>query len=106
MILFIYITRIASNEKFKFSILIIFLLIIRNFRFIIINTEKFLLNRLIKNDEIIYLTYNFNNSISLIKFINYPNNIILLIVFLYLFITLIAVTKICDKSKGPLRQKF
>lgn len=46
-----------------------------------------------------------NNFIILInKFINYPFNIIFIIIILYLLITLIACIKITLTFKGPLRQ--
>uniref|UniRef100_A0AAN0LHH6 NADH-ubiquinone oxidoreductase chain 6 n=1 Tax=Teucriogethes sp. TaxID=3123426 RepID=A0AAN0LHH6_9CUCU len=107
LILFIYMTSIASNEKFKFSMKLFMLFIIMMFfSLILINLDSFFLNYLVKNNETTYFNMKLNNSLSLMKFMNFPNNMILFMIFIYLFITLIAVTKICDKSMGPLRQKF
>ncbi len=47
-----------------------------------------------------------NNKLSLIKYFNFPNNLIIIIIIIYLFITLIAVVKITKFLYGPLRQKF
>lgn len=115
LILFIYITSLASNETFKFSlnfkffyivriILIIFLTIIfqdtKTLNFInrnIINNET---NRIINLSQLME-----KNTILLIKIFNPPTNLITILIINYLFLTLIATVKITDIFKGPLRQK-
>nr|WRQ18118.1 NADH dehydrogenase subunit 6 [Tachinomorphus sp. 1 FYJ-2024a] len=93
LILFIYMTSIASNEKFKFSWKI--------FISTLIFTNMIFMNNNIKN---------FNSSLDNInlmnKFFNLPMNIILIITIIYLFITLIAVVKIINLKTGTLRQNF
>lgn len=103
LVLFIYITRVASNEKFTFSIKItIFLIIITSIIIITLFVDTYFTNINTLNLE--SLPTNTIFSISLNKFINYPINIILFILILYLLLALIAVVKITDIKKGPLRQ--
>lgn len=110
LVLFIYVSSLASNEIFKFSsniisisiILLIFTLII----FIIIdkNIISFFNNLEIKN--YIQFIINNDNSINLNKLYNMPSNFITILLINYLFLTLIAVVKITNFFYGPLRQKF
>lgn len=113
LVLFIYITRLASNEIFNFSIKIsIFItIIIRIIILLYFFIDYIILTSLFKNSNII----EFINNILIIKnenlmrlniIYNIPNNIITLILVNYLFLTLIAVVKITDINYGPLRQKF
>nr|AYR05203.1 NADH dehydrogenase subunit 6 [Coleoptera sp. ACP-2013] len=100
LILFIYMTSIASNEKFKINTNII---IISMFLIIIFMMMNF-------NDNF-YLNFMFkfkNNSLnlSLMKYYNFPNMILMILMIIYLFITLIMVVKITNLTFGPLRQKF
>nr|QHD19762.1 NADH dehydrogenase subunit 6 [Chilocorus bipustulatus] len=107
LILFIYMTSIASNEKFYFNLkLIIFSLLMiilltmfikYNFKFDELMNKNFLTNQ-------INMSQNFYYSMS--KFYNLPSIKILIIIILYLLITLIAVVKICSTKNGPLRQMF
>lgn len=107
LILFIYITSLASNELFNLNVnnfiitLFIFFLLITisyfydNFLFLIKNFETNSINNLINNE----------NAYNLIKLYNNPTINITLIVINYLLLTLIIVVKITDISYGPLRQK-
>lgn len=104
LILFIYITRIASNEKFKFStpITIVYLITLITATISSFNDPFFWNLKLINNetnklDSIIQFYLNLN------KFTNYPNNSMIYLTIIYLFVTLIAVVKITKKNKGPLR---
>lgn len=106
LILFIYITRIASNEKFKFSyklsllLLTLFIfLIIRLFLDSYFYSENFNIRDLNNKDK----TLLFN--LTLIKYTNWPNNKVIFIIILYLLITLIAIVKITKIKYGPLRPK-
>lgn len=105
LILFIYITRIASNEKFKFSpLLAIYITIIFSIRLVTAIIDQYLANIKIRNLllEEIDITTEFQIIIN--KYINWPNNILLYLTVTYLFITLIAVVKITNIKQGPLRQ--
>nr|WIL79845.1 NADH dehydrogenase subunit 6 [Omadius sp.] len=106
LILFIYMTSIASNEKFMFSNKLMFLLMIWIFStitLVILDSyfNYFITNNfetIIKNKSLL-----FNNSIN--KFFNYPNFMIFYTSIIYLLITLIAVVKISNINFGPLRPK-
>nr|AYR05374.1 NADH dehydrogenase subunit 6 [Coleoptera sp. ACP-2013] len=107
LVLFIYMTSVASNEKFlysnKLSILLLYLLMtIFMFPFIdSFNSYQTSTNM----DMMMYeLTPMFNLSLS--KYINMPTNWIMVLMIIYLLVTLIAVVKITNITYGPLRQKF
>lgn len=112
LVLFIYVTSLASNEIFNFSIK---LLIIRAtifssiFLLFIFIDKNIIINYLINyENESIILTKSFliENSIILNKLYNFPINIITIILIIYLFLTLIAVVKITNVFEGPLRPRF
>lgn len=112
LILFIYITSLASNEIFKFSfnsIHFIFFLLFLFFRtliFFLMDHKNFLLN-LIKNQDSVRIITLKNlallNNLMLHKIFNFPVNIISILLVNYLFLTLIARVKITNIFKGPLR---
>nr|YP_010411309.1 NADH dehydrogenase subunit 6 [Epiverta chelonia]URN72942.1 NADH dehydrogenase subunit 6 [Epiverta chelonia] len=108
LILFIYMTSIASNEKFKinFLIFLIFSLIISSTMMIWMAKNCHLNEFLYKNFLIFKMNNNYNFNYSLSKFLNYPSLKILLITIFYLLITMIASVKICKIKLGPLRQMF
>nr|ALO76507.1 NADH deshydrogenase subunit 6 [Omalium rivulare] len=106
LVLFMYMTSIASNEKFKFSskisMMIIMLTVVMSI--IILNNDLMLLTIM---DLLMNKFNNFlNYQLSLNKFLNFPSNLLLFILIVYLFITLIAVVKISNIKSGTLRQKF
>nr|AML26578.1 NADH dehydrogenase subunit 6 [Staphylinidae sp. BMNH 1274705] len=104
IVLFIYMTSIASNEMFKFSnkifILLASILFILLLMMIMFNLNLNLNMNSFNNMQV----YSFE--LSLNKFFNYPSNMIMMMMIIYLFITLIAVVKITNIKMGPLRQKF
>nr|AML26816.1 NADH dehydrogenase subunit 6 [Erotylidae sp. BMNH 1274780] len=103
LILFLYMTSIASNKKFKFSMKI--LILSMSMMFFMFLSFLFIKNNYISlNIESIYMNNNLN--IMLNKFFNLPYSIILLMMMIYLLITLIATVKITNFKSGPLRQKF
>nr|AML25681.1 NADH dehydrogenase subunit 6 [Histeridae sp. BMNH 1274743] len=99
LVLFIYMTSVASNEKFNFksndlilpSTSIIILLTMPIFQEQMSNTTN--MWSIVKNMQ-------------LIKYLNFPSNMIILMMMIYLLITLIAVVTISNINHGPLRQKF
>nr|AXS64851.1 NADH dehydrogenase subunit 6 [Cucujoidea sp. 14 KM-2017] len=108
LILFIYMTSVASNEKFKFSMwmFLLFMLIysltmIYLYKMNMIESNYMMYNKL--ND--LFNFYNMNY-MAMIKFYNLPTMKIMIITILYLLITLIAVVKISKTNSGPLRQMF
>nr|YP_010570212.1 NADH dehydrogenase subunit 6 [Anabropsis guangxiensis]UZF98269.1 NADH dehydrogenase subunit 6 [Anabropsis guangxiensis] len=112
LVLFIYITSLASNEMFiiptKFILLALSILMM--FIFISFTLDSSLINLNITNNDMnssinnsMYL-YN-ESTMSLMKLYNNPTELITLMLVLYLFLTLIAVVKITNIFQGPLRQK-
>nr|QNP10055.1 NADH dehydrogenase subunit 6 [Ochthebius nanus] len=104
LVLFIYMTSIASNEKFKFN---------NKLMFIVIMLSMIMMLMLMIMDKYNFIINNFNFNLMnkmeylmLSKFYNTPSNLIMFLMIIYLFITLIAVVKITEFKIGPLRQKF
>jgi NADH-ubiquinone oxidoreductase chain 6 len=98
IVLFIYISSLASNEKFSLFLSdiylqIIFLIIAIIFRRIFLRGEN-LIKKKIELSKIIYKIYS--------------ENIIEITIFtiLYLIITLIVVVKITSIFSGPIRSKI
>lgn len=109
LVLFIYVTSLASNEIFSFSInlLRISLLLLIISLVIIFILDKTLFISFINNNEITSLNEIISlikeNSISLNKLYNFPTNLITILLIIYLFITLVAIVKITNIFYGPLR---
>nr|ALO76860.1 NADH deshydrogenase subunit 6 [Timarcha goettingensis] len=108
LVLFIYMTSVASNEKFKFSFKIFSLII--SF-FIISSIMLFSMDTLISNynlnlTELINYNNLINYKLNLNKYLNFPNNWIMMMLIIYLLIILIVIVKIIDTKQGPLRQKY
>nr|APX39349.1 NADH dehydrogenase subunit 6 [Aphthona lutescens] len=104
LILFIYMTSIASNEKFKFNNNFFLILILFFIMMLLLNTIDSFFTTYLMNLKSFMMTLN--NDMTLKKYINFPNYFIIFSMIIYLFITLIAVVKITNFSYGPLRQKF
>nr|YP_009139656.1 NADH dehydrogenase subunit 6 [Euripus nyctelius]AKG26377.1 NADH dehydrogenase subunit 6 [Euripus nyctelius] len=110
LVLFIYVSSIASNELFKISMFNKSFFIIMLFIFI---SSIFLKNNLywmnfFFNDEMInffnlFLFFNNEFNINLSKLYNEQTYLLTMIMIIYLFITLIAVVKITNIFFGPLR---
>nr|AMW68018.1 NADH dehydrogenase subunit 6 [Negha inflata] len=100
MILFIYMTSLASNEKFNFS---------SSFFFMNLGILFFMILFILMTYSYSFNLFNTNNELSIIfnlnKLYNLNSKNITLISIIYLLITLIIVIKITNKNLGPLRQK-
>nr|WEF49688.1 NADH dehydrogenase subunit 6 [Synendotendipes sp.] len=114
LILFMYMTSIASNEEFKFQINFKFIFILFFYFFLIslffiIFNQKLLFFNKTNNFEILNIdsmkTLFFENNFMLNKMYNFPMNMITIMLINYLFLTLIAVVKITNIFEGPLRPK-
>nr|YP_009692277.1 NADH dehydrogenase subunit 6 [Anthonomus rectirostris]QEH58482.1 NADH dehydrogenase subunit 6 [Anthonomus rectirostris] len=106
LVMFIYMTSLASNEKFlmpKFMLIFsMLMLMILSMNLIFMDGfYSFLMSSFMMNYS---QTMNFNN-LTLNKYFNYPYMHMMIFLMFYLFITLIAVVKIIDKNLGTLRQK-
>uniref|UniRef100_A0AB39U350 NADH-ubiquinone oxidoreductase chain 6 n=1 Tax=Anomala xantholoma TaxID=3240852 RepID=A0AB39U350_9SCAR len=104
LVLFIYMTSVASNEKFQFSIKITIMVTTLSLImfFIIAMMDPYFsdINNIYTETTFNYKEYNMSFS----KYLSYPNIIIMYMMIIYLLITLIAVVKITQIEKGPLRQ--
>nr|QNH68842.1 NADH dehydrogenase subunit 6 [Anartia jatrophae saturata] len=113
LVLFIYVSSIASNELFKISMFnknfIFYLLFLLILSFIFKN--NLILMNFFFNDEMInffnsLLFFNNEFSFNLSKLYNKQTYFLTLIMIIYLFIALIAVVKITNIFFGPLRSCF
>lgn len=113
LVLFIYVSRVASNELFKFSFYIKILFFI--LFFILFLTQIYLIfyenlnwinlsNNINDTDNLINIIFfNNENKININKLYNNHTYIIIIILIIYLFISLVAVVKITNIFYGPLR---
>nr|YP_010415493.1 NADH dehydrogenase subunit 6 [Capnia yunnana]USC52381.1 NADH dehydrogenase subunit 6 [Capnia yunnana] len=110
LVLFIYVTSLASNEMFSLSLkMVVFSTIpISVIALLLVTTDSSLwLSNLLNNDTLNMLDisqYQEAAITPLLKLYNQPTSFITLMLVLYLFLTLIAVVKITSISYGPLRQ--
>nr|YP_010621003.1 NADH dehydrogenase subunit 6 [Periplaneta constricta]WAX39386.1 NADH dehydrogenase subunit 6 [Periplaneta constricta] len=104
LVLFIYVTSLASNEMFYMSMkMMLIMILIMLMLMLLINFNQTTNN--MENMMHEYM-YNMENEMmnSLMKLYNQPTNLITIMLASYLFLTLIAVVKITNILKGPLRQ--
>nr|AMW67992.1 NADH dehydrogenase subunit 6 [Stenosialis australiensis] len=111
LVLFIYVTTLASNEIFSinsnnFIILFIFsmLLMLIFFDKTLWNINNVYIDMLNTNNN--YFIMNMENSFELLKLYNKPTMNMTLILVNYLLLTLIIIVKITNIFSGPLRQKI
>nr|QRV62507.1 NADH dehydrogenase subunit 6 [Hydroporus obsoletus] len=113
LILFMYMTSLASNEKFKISknIIIMMMIMILMFLIFIMMNDSLMTEYIHKNSNLMeslnnLMMFKNENLFSLYMLYNNPNFLINIMMINYLLITLIAVVKITKSNLGPLRQKF
>nr|YP_009471358.1 NADH dehydrogenase subunit 6 [Sibylla pretiosa]AVE15493.1 NADH dehydrogenase subunit 6 [Sibylla pretiosa] len=104
LVLFMYVTSLASNEMFFysnkiFSMIILLPIIFIVFYYFMFNYSMNLYENMENSSMLNSLLNNF-----LLKMFNQPINMIMILIASYLFLTLIAVVKIINIYKGPLRQ--
>nr|YP_010527100.1 NADH dehydrogenase subunit 6 [Cechenena minor]UXR12437.1 NADH dehydrogenase subunit 6 [Cechenena minor] len=111
LVLFIYVSSIASNEMFfsfsnnmKIMFITMFMMMImtqitftKNLNWMNLN------NNLEMNNLLNFMFFNNENKINLNKFYNNNSSMLMLLLIIYLFITLIAIVKITNIFFGPLR---
>nr|AOY39692.1 NADH dehydrogenase subunit 6 [Scolytinae sp. BMNH 1040146] len=100
LIMFMYMTSIASNEKFKIPKNMVMMTTIPLISLIIYFIDSWY-NYLPMKTNI----YNWFLP-SLKKFYNWPNLLLSIMMMSFLLLTLIAIVKITDKKMGPMRQKY
>nr|YP_009045348.1 NADH dehydrogenase subunit 6 [Parasarpa dudu]AHA03699.1 NADH dehydrogenase subunit 6 [Parasarpa dudu] len=110
LILFIYVSSVASNELFKIHFInkffIIYMLFILIFSFFFKNNLIWM--NFSFNDEMINffnsnLFFNNEYNFNLSKLYNKQNYFLMIMLIIYLFITLVAIVKITNIFFGPLR---
>nr|AEP27684.1 NADH dehydrogenase subunit 6 [Apoderus coryli] len=103
LILFLYMTSIAPNEKFKMSFKILIpplMLSVTPFIWKFYDPASFSLNM----SFLQYLS-EYTPEVGVNELFNLPKNKILIGMILYLLLCLIAVVKITSSNQGPFRQK-
>nr|AIL31459.1 NADH dehydrogenase subunit 6 [Daimio tethys] len=109
LVLFIYVSSVASNELFSFpfkNIIIItflFTILMTNLLFFDMNFMNLVYDYFKPNNLNNYFIFINNNSMNLTKLYNEQTYLLTILMVTYLFITLIAVVKITNIFYGPLR---
>nr|YP_010363509.1 NADH dehydrogenase subunit 6 [Atkinsoniella thaloidea]UNZ12610.1 NADH dehydrogenase subunit 6 [Atkinsoniella thaloidea] len=98
LILFTYMSSIASNEKFKLKLNLSILLMI----LIMITEEMMNENQINEMQNLLNLTEEYY---SMIKLYNKKSMMLTIILVMYLLLTMIVVSKIVKHHEGPLRSK-
>nr|WHU27722.1 NADH dehydrogenase subunit 6 [Ancylis sativa] len=113
LVLFIYVSSIASNELFKTNffflkiLLISFIIIIISFLFSLkLNSKNLLFNEEMNNFINFNLFFNNENKINLSKLYNNQTFLMMMMMIIYLFIALVTVVKIMNIFYGPLRSSY
>nr|UFZ13343.1 NADH dehydrogenase subunit 6 [Protohermes subnubilus] len=107
LILFIYMTSLASNELFSISMKTLMInLMLFMILSIIFLTDSFswIINSMNFDMSLFKTMINTENSAELIKLYNFPTMNLTLLLINYLFLTLIIIVKITNIFFGPLRQ--
>nr|QHD47897.1 NADH dehydrogenase subunit 6 [Niponiella limbatella] len=109
LVLFIYVTSLASNEMFSISTTLLIIMAPPAFAsiitLVIIDPTPWI-NNIETSDMNLIInlgTFNEEASFSLIKLYNNPTSLITLMLALYLFLTLVAVIQVTSIFHGPLR---
>nr|YP_009695371.1 NADH dehydrogenase subunit 6 [Vesta saturnalis]QEJ81575.1 NADH dehydrogenase subunit 6 [Vesta saturnalis] len=106
LILFIYMTSVASNEKFSFSkILSSFMMMMMMFSMLLMS-DKLMMHMNSMNLDLIKMDNKLIFEMSLNKFLMYPMVMMSASIIIYLLMALIAVSKITNIKNGPLRKNI
>nr|YP_010716196.1 NADH dehydrogenase subunit 6 [Parnassius honrathi]WDE75945.1 NADH dehydrogenase subunit 6 [Parnassius honrathi] len=111
LVLFIYVSSIASNEMFynnffiKMILIFIFSLsIMLSYMYMYnMNWLNFINNYEMINFKNLFIFFNNENKINLSKLYNNYTHLMMMMLIIYLFITLVAVVNITNIFFGPLR---
>nr|AZL35891.1 NADH dehydrogenase subunit 6 [Okiscarta uchidae] len=108
MVLFIYMSSIASNEKFSFSTkLLMLMLLMLMLMMLMIKIDPNLMIKNINSETLSFMNSKNNNKEiqSIMKMFNFPSMMISMMMIMYLLFTMIATVKITNIKEGPLRMK-
>nr|YP_009520507.1 NADH dehydrogenase subunit 6 [Macrosteles quadrimaculatus]AWX90837.1 NADH dehydrogenase subunit 6 [Macrosteles quadrimaculatus] len=97
LILFMYMSSIASNEKFKMNYKMFLMTMI-----MIMPMEELMSEMQLNENQLIYSK---NETIVFMKMYNKKTMMITIMMFIYMLLTMVIVTKIVKINKGPLRAK-
>nr|YP_009053746.1 NADH dehydrogenase subunit 6 [Parnassius apollo]AHC98644.1 NADH dehydrogenase subunit 6 [Parnassius apollo] len=111
LVLFIYVSSIASNEMFynnffsKMTLIFIFSFsMLLSYMYIYnMNWLNFINNYEMINFKNLFIFFNNENKINLSKLYNNYTHLMMMMLIIYLFITLVAVVNITNIFFGPLR---
>nr|YP_010040142.1 NADH dehydrogenase subunit 6 [Spodoptera exempta]QOY46709.1 NADH dehydrogenase subunit 6 [Spodoptera exempta] len=111
LVLFIYVSSIASNQlfymKFNYKKTLILLTILMLLMMLMLNNKMTWMNLSMNSDMNMFnnmiFFFNNENKINLSKLYNNQTFLIMMMLVIYLFITLIAIVKITNIFHGPLR---
>nr|YP_009676061.1 NADH dehydrogenase subunit 6 [Papilio memnon]QDE12982.1 NADH dehydrogenase subunit 6 [Papilio memnon] len=114
LVLFIYVSSVASNELFNMNFFlknIMFFLFLMSLIFSIyymhnLNWLNFTFNIEMKNMMNFFIFFNNENKINLSKLYNKQTHLMMMMLIVYLFITLVAIVKITNIYFGPLRSNY
>nr|QZP41091.1 NADH dehydrogenase subunit 6 [Geoscapheus dilatatus] len=102
LVLFIYITSLASNEMFiSYNNLVDMMMMIMP---LLVFLMKMNFLNLTNQESLMFLMINNSTPLPLLKLYSYPTGMLTIMMAIYLLITLIAVVKIINIFSGPLRQ--
>nr|YP_010583062.1 NADH dehydrogenase subunit 6 [Eurhadina exclamationis]UGN61508.1 NADH dehydrogenase subunit 6 [Eurhadina exclamationis] len=99
LIMFMYMSSIASNEKFKLKLNLILMMIV----VLVIQDEMMMQNQINEMQE---MNDTKNIELSLTKIYNQKSMMLTILMVLYLLLTMISVTKMVKHHKGPLRTNY
>nr|ATV81529.1 NADH dehydrogenase subunit 6 [Cosmoscarta sp. TS-2017] len=108
MVLFIYMSSIASNEKFKFSMkLLMMIMMMLIMTMLIINIDPNMIIKNINSETLSFMNSKNNNKEipTIMKMFNFPSMMISMMMIMYLLFTMISTVKITNIKEGPLRMK-
>nr|ASY98312.1 NADH dehydrogenase subunit 6 [Amorphoscelis chinensis] len=106
LVLFLYVTSLASNEMFLYSNMFLLMIFMIPIISTVIYFSYFQPHSIVPETmENIFNIYPDLNT-PLLKMYNQPMNNITLMIASYLFLTLLAVVKLINITKGPLRKMF
>nr|YP_010235831.1 NADH dehydrogenase subunit 6 [Youtuus erythrus]QTD82449.1 NADH dehydrogenase subunit 6 [Youtuus erythrus] len=105
MVMFMYMSSIASNEKFnmikmKFMFMIIILTIT------ILTLEKYKMNLISKMEEKKIIFHEIEETKSTFKFFNFNKMNITTLMMIILLISMISITNISSSFEGPLKKTY
>nr|UPL65828.1 NADH dehydrogenase subunit 6 [Alloeorhynchus sp.] len=105
LVLFIYMASIASNEKFKMSNMIAFMVAISVILSALMQIlmDKILSNNIMFNVNNLFINYEQMNT--MVKLFNMQAMLMTLILVLYLLFSMISVSFIVNIFEGPMRSK-